>query len=275
MNPWFETFIVTVAAIFGVISGKKLSLQKKSRWIWGYIISIAIIGLIVSANYFEKLQFISPLLWMTTSRVKFVVLALAVTVGLTTPLSKLPYKFEKVIIGFSMVIVVIWFCILPMLFPALLKNKLSNIKTRVDLTGLCYQTTDYTCGPAAAVTALGKLGLAGEEGEIAILAHSSPAAGTLPQSLCSALQQRYGINGLKCSYKSFSSVEELKNDGVVLAVIKDSFMVDHCVTVLDVLDNAIVIADPATGRQTMSRNEFEQIWRFCGIVLKRTVAENS
>jgi predicted double-glycine peptidase len=48
---------------------------------------------------------------------------------------------------------------LPFLVPALIKERLSNLTTRLDSNGICYQSTDYTCGPAAAVTALRRLGL--------------------------------------------------------------------------------------------------------------------
>jgi hypothetical protein len=53
-----------------------------------------------------------------------------------------------------MVVVVVWFSVLPFLAPALVKGHLANLKTMVDSNGICFQTTDYTCGPAAAVTRL-------------------------------------------------------------------------------------------------------------------------
>jgi hypothetical protein len=87
---------------------------------------------------------------------------------------------------------------MPFLMPALMKDHLSNLQTKFDKNGICRQTTDYTCGPAAAVTALGKLGLRATEGELAVLSYSSPVTGTLPSCLSSALQDRFGAEGLSC-----------------------------------------------------------------------------
>jgi hypothetical protein len=189
--------------------------------------------------------------------------------GLTVPLSRLPYKFEKLIVCILMGVFVTWFSILPFLVPALIKSRLSNIQTKLDSNGICRQTTDYTCGPAAAVTALGKLGLSAEEGEIAVLSYSSPVTGTLPSFLCSALESRYGAVGLKCQYRRFDSVNQLRDAGITLVVVRDAFLLDHCIAVLEVSDNTITIADPVIGTMLMPHSQFEKIWRFSGIVLER------
>jgi hypothetical protein len=57
---------------------------------------------------------------------------------------------------------------------------------RVDGDGVCRQSSHYTCGPASAVTVLRKLGLPAEEGEIAILSHTSALTGTEPDVLAKA-----------------------------------------------------------------------------------------
>ena len=173
-----------------------------------------------------------------------------------------------------MVVVVVWFSILPFLVPALIKEQLLNIRTRVDSNGICFQTKDYTCGPAAAVTALRRLGLPAHEGEIAVLAHSSPIAGTLPGCLSTALQNRYSADGLRCQYRYFDSLAELDNGGITLAAVRGAFLSDHCVAVLGVSERMVTVADPVLGRKLMSAEQFEKIWRFSGIVLKRDSAQN-
>ncbi len=189
--------------------------------------------------------------------------------GLTVPLSRLPRKCERILVCILMAVVVTWVSVLPFLVPALIKNHLSNIKTRLNSSGICFQTTDYTCGPAAAVTALGRLGLSAHEGEIAVLSHTSPIAGTLPTCLSSALQRRYGPVGLKCRYRRFDSIEQLRNAGLTLAMVRDAFLLDHCLAVLEVSDHTITVADPVAGTKLMSHEQFEKIWRFSGIVLER------
>ncbi|GAI31450.1 unnamed protein product, partial [marine sediment metagenome] len=142
-----------------------------------------------------------------------------------------------------MVMVVVWFSVLPFLVPALIRGYLANLATRVDSNGICFQSTDYTCGPAAAVTALRKLGLSAHEGELAILSHTSPVAGTLPWCLYTALQNRYSAEGLRCQYRRFDSVGQLKHAGVTLVVVRDTLLSDHCVAVLEVSDRRVTVAD--------------------------------
>ena len=274
MNPWLETIGVIQIALLGIFLGRVFSGLRKPYWTLGYFLPSLLIAMLVLAKYNNALVFVPPFSWITAGRVRFIILALAATMGLTTPLSRLPRKCEKLIIGVLMAVVVVWFSVLPFLVPALIKDDLSNLKTIVNSNGICYQTTDYTCGPAAAVTALGKLGLAASEGEIAVLSHSSPVAGTLPRCLYTALKNRYGADGLKCQYRRFDSIAQLRNAGITLAVVRDAFLLDHCVAVLEVSDRMVTIADPVLGRILMSHEQFEKIWRFSGIVLKRVSTQS-
>jgi hypothetical protein len=274
MNPWLETVGIILVALLGVFFGKVFSRPCKTYWIVGYFLSFLLILFLIITRYSNSLAFVPMLAWITAGRGKFVIFSLAVTMGLTTPLSRLPYKFEKVAIYVLMIVVVVWFSVLPFLVPALIEGRLANLTTQLDSNGICFQTTGYTCAPAAAVTALGKLGLTAQEGELAILAHTSPVVGTLPGCLQAALQNRYGDKGLKCQYRSFDSVAQLKDAGLTLAVVKSAFMSDHCVAILEVSDRMIIVADPVTGKTVMSHQQFEEIWRFSGIVLKRDSARS-
>jgi len=211
---------------------------------------------------------------MVASRLRFVVLSLAVSMGLTVPLSRLPYKFEKLIVCILMAGFVIWFSVLPFLVPALIEDGLSNLDTRFDPDGICRQSTTYTCGPAAAVTALKRLGLSGSEGQIALLAHSSPVTGTLPACLCTALRDRYAAEGLRCRYRHFDSIGQLKDAGITLVIIRDAFLLDHCVAVLEVSDHAVTVGDPMAGVRSIPRGQFEKIWRFSGVALHREAPES-
>ncbi|MFH1719773.1 MAG: hypothetical protein ABIF19_20670 [Planctomycetota bacterium] len=269
MNPWIETAGVVLVALAGVFLGRLFSRFEKPYWVLGYLFPCVLIAMLVVTRLNNALSFVQPFSWVATGRIKFVVLSLAVSMGLTVPLSRLPHKFEKLIVCLLMAGFVIWFSVLPFLVPALIRDRLSNLITKLDSDGVCRQTTDFTCGPAAAVTALGKLGLLAEEGELAVLSYSSPVTGTLPACLSSALQNRYGADGLKCRYRHFDSIDQLRNGSVMLAVVRDAFLLDHCIAVLDVSEDAVTVADPVTGTRLMPHRQFERIWRFCGIVLER------
>ena len=269
MNPWLETTGVILIAVFGVFVGRLFSRFRKPYWVLGYILPGVLIAMLAMVRFNNVLYFVQPFSWIAAGRIRYVVLSLAVSMGLTVPLSRLPYKFEKLIVCLLMAGFVTWFSVLPFLMPALIKEHLSNLQTKFDKNGICRQTTDYTCGPAAAVTALGKLGLRGHEGELAVLSYSSPVTGTLPSCLSSALQDRYGAEGLSCQYRSFDSIAQLKNAGITLALVREAFLMNHCIAVLEVTDEAVTVADPVTGTRLMPYEQFEKIWRFCGIVLER------
>jgi ABC-type bacteriocin/lantibiotic exporter with double-glycine peptidase domain len=174
-----------------------------------------------------------------------------------------------------MVVVVIWLAVLPLLMPVLMKDRLLSLPTIIDADGICLQSTDYTCAPAAAVTALGKLGFSDQEGRLALLSYSNPITGTLPTCLENALQTCYGSRGLDCHYRHFDSVEQLKGADLTLAIVKSSFLYDHCLVVLEVSDKHVYLADPAFGKVQMTRSRFEKVWRFTGIALKSNSAGGS
>jgi len=269
VNPWLETIAVVLIALLGVVLGRLFSRLRGYYWTIGYLLPTGIIALLVTSRWLTPLAFMPPFYWIMASRARFVILSLATTMGLSTPMSRLHRKSERITVGIVMIIIVICFSILPFLVPALIKDELSKLPTLINDEGICFQSTDFTCAPAAAVTALRKLGLPAMEGEIAILARSSPVAGTLPGCLKTALQNRYGKEGLKCDYRRFSSIEQLNNGGITLVVLKDTLLTDHCVAVLDVSRDGVTIADPVIGKAQLSRVQFEKLWRFTGVVLER------
>jgi hypothetical protein len=269
MNPWIETAGVVLIALLGVMVGRFFSRFHKPYWVLGYFIPAGLIAMLAFVRFDPDLAFVRPFVWIAAGRIRFVTLSLGVSMGLTVPLSRLPYKWEKLIVCFLMAGFVLWFSVLPFLIPAVIRERLSNLKTQYDSNGVCRQTTYYTCGPAAAVTALGRLGLAAEEGELAVLSYSSPFTGTLPACLSSAIQDRYRSAGLRCRYRRFVSIQQLRSAGITLAIVKEAFFKDHCLTVLDVSEDAVTVADPETGVRLMPHRQFEKIWRFSGIVLER------
>jgi predicted double-glycine peptidase len=274
MGPSFEIVGVILVSVLSILLGRFFSGFRRPYWTFGYFIPVALIIFLIIARLNDTLCFARPFCWFVAGRSRFVILSLAICMGLTVPLSRLPRRFEKVLVCVLMLVFVTWFSVMPFLFPLLIKDKLLSKATRFDTDGICRQTTEYTCGPAAAVTALETLGLTANEGEIAVLSHSSPVVGTLPTLLCSALENRYSSEGLRCQYRRFNSIEQLKKTGVTLVVIKEGFLLDHCIVVLEVLDDAVAVADPVTGKELIPIEQFEKIWRYSGIILKRNTVQN-
>ena len=274
MVLWFEIVGVILISVLGIFLGRFFSGFKKPYWTFGYFLPCGLISLLIIARLDDAFCFARPFCWFVAGRSEFVILSFTICMGLTVPLSRLPRRFEKVLVCILMFVFVTWFSVMPFLFPLLIKGKLLSKATRFDKDGICRQTTEYTCGPAAAVTALGTLGLSANEGEIAVLSHSSPVVGTLPTLLCSALENRYASEGLRCQYRRFDSIEQLKKTGVTLVVVKEGFLLDHCIVVLEVLDDAVAVADPVTGKELIPKEQFEKMWRYSGIILERDAIQN-
>ena len=269
MNPWLETAGVALIAVLGMAVGVASRQIRRPYWILGYVLSLVLIAILLLGRS-TAVHFTPPFSWLVATRVRFVLIALATTLGLTTPLSRLPRAWEKVGACLLMGAVLVRFSLMPFLMPALLEDKLAQLPTTIDDNGVCLQATRYTCGPAAAVTALLRLGLPANEGQIAILAHASPTVGTLPACLSQALQKQYAAEGLRCHYRTFDSVAQLAKSGITLAVVRSALLKDHCVTVLGVSDKAVIVADPMTGIAAVPHEQFQAIWRFSGIVLSRS-----
>jgi len=238
MNPWLETFCVIFVAVGGVWLGRKASRLPGRLWAYSLALPICLLGLLTAAASASLLNSVGPLLFITAGRTKYVILSFAITFGLTAPLSRLPCKAERITVVVLMLLFVAGFSVLPFLVPAIISEDLAAIATRLDANGICHQSTSYTCGPAAAVTALRRLGFPAQEGEIAVLARTNPVSGTLLWTLYSALKRRYADQGLQ-------------------------------VAVLGVSDTLVTIADPTTGIEVLSHGQFERKWHRRGIVISK------
>jgi hypothetical protein len=269
VNPWLEAFAAVLLALMGVLLGRWFSRLPKGYWLIGYFVPLGLVVLYGLATHKPALSLVPPISWMMLGRNKFAVVGFISTFVLTTPLSRLQPARARALVSLLMALVVFDMSVWPFLAPAFNRRQLAALHTRFDDDGICLQSNDYNCGPAAAVTALRRLGFAAEEGEIAILAHTSTATGTPPDILARALQERYGKEGLISEYRVFKNFDELAGAGLTLAVIRYSFWIDHYVTVLDITNTKVIVGDPALGLAQLTREDFASKWRFVGVVLKR------
>jgi hypothetical protein len=269
MSPWVESFGVLLLGGVGVAIGAWFSRRPGQWWLVGYFAPLTMAVLYAVGTRYAAVGFTPPVSWMLAGRTRFAIMGFIATTVLTTPLSRLSRKRDRLVVALLMAVIVSLVSVWPFLAPAFNRGKLAGLKTRIDADGVCLQNTDYTCGPAAAVTALRRLGFEAEEGELAILAHTTAATGTPPDVLADTLVRRYGHEGLVCDYRLFNDVSELKSGGPTLAVVKFNLILDHYVTVLGVRGDKVVVADPLRGMTEMSSRDFDEIWRYCGITLSR------
>jgi len=270
IRAFLETLGAAGLTVLGVLLGRWFSRQPKPWWTLGYFIPLAVITIVVLPRFNRSFEFRPPVSWFVSGRTLFAVSGLVIAMVLVTPLSRLPRASTRRLVICFVFLMVFFSSLWPFAAPAFNRRFLASLQTRMTSDGICEQSTDYNCGPAAAVTALRKLGFPAEEGEIAIHAHTSIAIGTPPDLLCAALKKRYTPAGLQCEYRYFNSTSELNNGGITLAVIKFGLFVDHYVTVLQVTDDEIIVGDPFRGRISYSHEQFARKWRFVGVVLKKS-----
>jgi hypothetical protein len=268
MSPWLESLAVAAVGLLAFILGRSFSRLAARYWLIGYFIPLGLVLLYCLATFLPWLSLDPPVSWMMSGRNRFACFNFAAVMLLDTPLSRLPRRRNRVVICLFM-FVLTSVSIIPFLAPAFNRSYLASLKTRVDSDGVCRQSNDYTCAPAAAVTALRKLGLPAEEGELAILAHTSSLTGTEPDVLARELQKHYRAQGLLAEYRAFSNLDDLKKAGLTIAVVKFNTLQDHCVTVLDVQDHQVAVGDPLSGLTTLSVDEFMGKWLLTGVVLRR------
>lgn len=273
MNLWLAAIVALLCALSGVALGWWFSRLRRPYWTIGYVIPLVLVLAYVLAFRVPTLLFVPPFSWIMMGIRKFATLGFVVTLVLTTPLSRVPQARNRIMVAMLMAVSVFFMSIWPFLAAIVDRRQLSRLQTKVDQDGICLQSTAYTCGPAAAVTALRKLRLPAEEGRIAILSCTSNQEGTPTDMLADGLQNEYGKAGLVVKCRVFKNVSELKQAGLTLAVIRYSLLEDHWVTVLEVNRSEVIVGDPLAGLTRLSYDEFCKRWRFIGIVLRREMPD--
>lgn len=269
MQIWLEISAVAALAALGAAAGKWVANRGRLVTLIGFALPLILVVLIGLTRRMEALNFYWPFTWLTAGRTEFVILAFCGTMMLIAPASRLKRRSERRLVELLCFVAVFYFSLLPFIQPAVAQKKMLSIETSIDENGVCRQHFEYTCGPAAAVTGLQRLGIDAFEGEVAVAAFTSPIAGTAPDTLTNGLNQLYSDVGLKCEYRWFGSIEALPQNTIVLAVIRHSMMYDHFVCVLKVQDDSVLIGDPANGLIEMDRAEFRTLWRGSGVVLRK------
>jgi hypothetical protein len=269
MNLFLGASIALLCAVAGVLLGRWFSGLRNPYWAIGYLIPLALVFAYALTFQFPAIMFLPPFSWLFMGLKKFATLGFIGALILTTPLSRVPQARNRLMIMALMALMVFASSIWPFLAPLVDRKQLSSLVTTVDKDGICLQNTGFTCGPASAVTALRRLGLRAEEGDISIVSCTSDLQGTPVDMLATGLQKKYANDGLLVTCNVFKSISELKQAGLTLAVVKYGVLEDHWLTVLEVTGTEVIVGDPLAGLTHLSYDEFSAKWRFIGIVLQR------
>jgi predicted double-glycine peptidase len=260
-----QTVGVIALAGAGVLVGRRISRLPGRTWILGSIVPLVLAAMIAIARRIPQVEAFPPFTWLMAGRTEFAAMALICITLLTTPLSRLRHRRERWAVAVLMSIFTIYYSILPFFMPALTYGEFSRLKTNQDRDAVCIQSNDYTCGPAAAVTALRKIGVPAQEGDLALWAYTTRFTGTGADCLCDAIRDHYGI---PCRTRFFQNVEELRGHEPLIAVVKYGFLVDHFVAVMKVTDTEVIAGDPLFGMHRYTIRQFDDAWRKFAIVLR-------
>ncbi len=264
---------LAIIAIALAIGGWRLGLRVQKLpghwWAVGYAIPVAFILAFGAARRFPQVEFLPPITWLMAGRTEFILMGGAVTLLFTTLLPKLSTDNLRKLITVMVVLVAIN-SLVPFIAPAMLRGKLSAMETRWHGNGeVCAQTSDYTCGPASAVTGLRRLGVDSGEGALAVAAHTTHFTGTEPDELARAINRVHARDGVVAEYRWFDSLADLPKEGSVLLRIKYGFMMDHWVAWLGEEDGKMILGDPLSGRMEISAKQLRERWRHTGVWIRR------
>lgn len=272
MSPWLEALLTLAAAAAGAGLGVASSRLPRHWWLLGYVLPLGVIMAFAIAVRRPEWALHPLLAWVFVGRWKLGLMATVVAMIFSALVPRLPKPRERRALGLFVAVAVLYFSVWPAVAVAVNRPFLTSIETRIPPDGICRQSSDYTCGPAAAVTALGRLGVKAGEGELALLARTSTATGTPPDVLAQVLNDRFGPEGVRAELRRFRSVEELRAAGLTLVIVKFGLFLDHWLTVLEVTDREVIVGDPISGIAHLTHDEFRQRWRFVGVTVRRVPA---
>jgi predicted double-glycine peptidase len=270
MNPWVETILALLACISGVAFGRICASWKRPWWLLGYLAPLAVVVAYAVWVRSPALATTPLFSWILIGQWRYLLVGAGVAALMTTLRMKLPKPNDQRALAALTVVVLIYVTFWPSVAAIVNRKFLAGLPTKIDRFGVCRQNTDYTCGPAAAVTGLLRLGLRSDEGDLAIYAHTSTATGTPADVLADTINAKFGEEGVRARLRRFRTLDELKAAGLTLVVLKYGLLLDHWMCVLAVTKDAVVVGDPISGLNRIGIEEFKRRFRNIGVVLDRT-----
>jgi len=275
MSPWIETVTACLLALAGAWLGVFLSRKRKPLLLAGYSIPMALVGLAIASRWYPEIALHRSLSWLLEGQRRWALLGFTAPAVLLALRSGLGRRSERVWVTI-LASILVGYALSPFIVFAAVRGRLLALPTRLDPNGVCRQGTGYTCGPAAAVTALRRLGFEAEEGELAALFRTTPTSGTGVETLVLRLRDRYGSSGLSVEYRRFDDVGDLpvrsgpaEEEVCTILPVRHGILVDHYVTVLGRDEERVTVGDPLVGLRMVSRDELRRWWRSSGVVLRR------
>jgi hypothetical protein len=264
--PWMQLIAIGPLAAAGCWAGWRAG---RARW-WGWVFAgaLAVVLLVAAGHRSPRLSVLPPVAWAVDVDVEPLVMAAAVPLLLVPLLARSPRR-QRPFVGVVAGIMLAYYAVLPPLCPLVARGALAAGRTHVDKSGVCVQSTPYTCGPASAVTCLRALGVPAEEGRVAIAARCGPMVGTAAAALAAAVRREFGPAGVAAECRYVPTLAELPTPAV--AEVIDPQWGGHFVAVLEAGPDFVIVGDPFGGRrQRLAAAEFLGRWKHLAVVMSRT-----
>lgn len=264
---WYELLIILILTAAAFVLGKYVASSRR-RAEGCCLLSIAAVFSIGLLHLLHLCTLFSGLDFIALSRIKFMILAPAVTFGMAASLGTLGNPWKRGGILAALIGFLYLFIGLPFLVPAAIQDQTRTLPLLMDERGFCIQSRAYTCGPAAAVSALRRLGVDSREGHIALDSRTAPVLGTSMWDLYRAVEDICEQENLDCSYRRMADLDQIPPGAVCLTSVRSGFLISHCVTILKIDETTVTFVDPAVGLRCISRPHFEDLWYHTAIILQ-------
>ncbi len=135
--------------------------------------------------------------------------------------------------------------------------------------GNCGQTTDYSCGAAAAATMLARRGVPADEREMVFLCGTTALTGTDEFGVCRGLRTKLAGRGGRVGVVRAGWEDLRRRPLPAMAILTHTFFVDHWVVVLEADDRGVLVGDPLITRPyRMEKPAFLRRWRGVLVVVE-------
>ena len=264
--------LIGALLIFGVsgLLGWRIGRLHGRWWLSGYAVSMLIVIALNVNRYVPSTLNTAAAQWLLAGRKDLFLVGIAAILGIVPCMRQVGPRRTRVLLAAFMGVLLLRSSLLPLAGPVLDRAQLETLPTVIDEDDVCLQTTNFTCGPAALVSALRTFDIVETESNAAIATGCNSYSGTRSADIADYVNRAYGHYGLHASYRYVGSLDELRRfGGVAIAEVKSNFWMDHFVAIVGWDGTAPIVADPFFGQFKSSDKAFDKIWRKKAIVIRR------
>ncbi len=263
-----------VAAITGafcgsIVLGVGIGRLSGDKWILGFVIGAMVLLFIGLPRLAPGLINTGAYQALLANNLDAILLSVAGIIAVVPCLPKLRKVSTKCLVVAFLVISLVRSSVLPAACFYFNRDELANLSGRLDSSGIFLQTTDYTCGPAAAATVLKAYGIDDSEGNIALATRCNSYSGTRSLDIVNYINRNYSRE-LRAEYRYIKDLDELRNiDGFFITEVKAGNFTDHFVVIMGFKGDLVTVADPSLGTFRAKASAFSSEWRNKVIIISR------